>query len=230
MEVLGKRLKWLRNKERYSQKEMADLIGMTASGYQKIENSERDPKLDVVIKLCDIFNVSADFLLGRNNMNKELSKVSRELNVIDAQMDKLQYESSLLLIKIHELREELLEVAKSEGFESPKTVSISTKLDAFINQNAETLANIDELEADKSNIVGKYLFTLLDIPESNPLEDDLLGEYLPITTDIQPNIFGEYNLNVHCRGLGLVGTYKFFNSEEEAIKEKGLLIEKINKK
>lgn len=72
MEILAARLKWLRDKERYTQSDIATEVGMTVSGYQKIEYAQRDPKIDVLLKLADKFNVSTDFLLGRIDETDEV--------------------------------------------------------------------------------------------------------------------------------------------------------------
>ncbi len=44
---------------------MADELGISNRGYRYYETGERTPSFSTLIKICDIFNVSADYMLGR---------------------------------------------------------------------------------------------------------------------------------------------------------------------
>ncbi len=57
-------LKEIRIKNKYSQKQVAEGIGISETLYQKYEYGKTKPAYDVIIKLCNYFNVSADYLLG----------------------------------------------------------------------------------------------------------------------------------------------------------------------
>lgn len=58
-----------------SAKEFADFINLPYSTYVNYENSDREPKYEVLIKMADTLGVSLDDLLGRakqeNRMNNE---------------------------------------------------------------------------------------------------------------------------------------------------------------
>ncbi len=58
------KLKETRIKNKYSQKQVAEGIGISETLYQKYEYGKTKPAYDVIIKLCNYFNVSADYLLG----------------------------------------------------------------------------------------------------------------------------------------------------------------------
>lgn len=60
------RLKQLRLLHGYTQQYMANYIGLSLNAYQKYEQGAREPSLDTFILIADIFNVSADYLLGRD--------------------------------------------------------------------------------------------------------------------------------------------------------------------
>lgn len=62
-----KHLKELRTKHGYTQNEIAKILGISRAAYTNIENGKREPDFDTLNKLCDIFNVSSDYLLGRNS-------------------------------------------------------------------------------------------------------------------------------------------------------------------
>lgn len=63
MVLLGKNIKRLRNKSRYTQTELACLVGVTKSTIAAYENDTRQPSYEALIKLARIFKVSIDSLL-----------------------------------------------------------------------------------------------------------------------------------------------------------------------
>lgn len=68
--MFNKRLRELRVQHKYTQQYMADLLGVTLNAYQKYEQAERTPSFATHIQLADFFNVSTDFLLGRDEYLK----------------------------------------------------------------------------------------------------------------------------------------------------------------
>ena len=61
----GAHLKGIRKAKGITQKQLAQAIG--ASGIQNYELGTRKPAFDVLIALADYFDVSLDFLTGRND-------------------------------------------------------------------------------------------------------------------------------------------------------------------
>lgn len=73
--LLGRRqavnnLKKLRGDK--TQKEIADMIGITTSHYGFIENGDRQPSLKVARKISDVFNKSIEEIFFDNTHNKTL--------------------------------------------------------------------------------------------------------------------------------------------------------------
>ena len=68
----GSKLKTLRKKSGMTQTDLARRLNITKSVVSYYENQERVPSPDVLVRLADIFNVSTDYLLGRNNENKTI--------------------------------------------------------------------------------------------------------------------------------------------------------------
>ncbi len=60
----GDRLKELRLQNSMTQKDLADIIGVTKSVISFYELRERTPSPEVLVKLAAIFHVSSDYLLG----------------------------------------------------------------------------------------------------------------------------------------------------------------------
>lgn len=68
----GKRLKALRTKSGYTQKELAQKLGLTKSVISAYENDLRLPSLDILVALSRIFRVTTDYLLGVQKDVKQL--------------------------------------------------------------------------------------------------------------------------------------------------------------
>lgn len=60
------RLKQLRLQSHFMQKEIADSIGISVRAFQRYEHGDSQPNIETLIKLADFFQVSLDFLVGRN--------------------------------------------------------------------------------------------------------------------------------------------------------------------
>ena len=60
-------LKQLRKQNGFTQKEIAKQLNVTAQCYQGYEYGYRQPSPEMLCKLADIFGVSVDYLLGREN-------------------------------------------------------------------------------------------------------------------------------------------------------------------
>ncbi|WP_157821554.1 helix-turn-helix domain-containing protein [Macrococcoides caseolyticum] len=62
---LGKRIKTNRLKKGYSQKEFADIIGVSNVVLSRYESDVRTPDFEKLKQIADILEVSTDYLLGR---------------------------------------------------------------------------------------------------------------------------------------------------------------------
>ena len=62
---LPEKLKALRSKYGYSQKQVADKVGVSPSVVSAYETGERTPSTEVLFMLSNIYNCSVDYLLGK---------------------------------------------------------------------------------------------------------------------------------------------------------------------
>lgn len=65
MKTFHEKLKELRIERGLTQKQVAESIGLTKNALGNYETGIREPSLDLLRKLCDLFDVSADYLIGR---------------------------------------------------------------------------------------------------------------------------------------------------------------------
>lgn len=73
MMYFGIRLKELRTQKHITQQELADKVDLVKSSISAYEKSLKYPSVEVLIKLCNYFNVSSDYLLGLSD-KKEIKK------------------------------------------------------------------------------------------------------------------------------------------------------------
>ncbi len=62
--VFCERLKTLRIEKKMSQPELAKLVGVSKGMISFWENGINEPTISNLVKLCQIFEVSSDYLLG----------------------------------------------------------------------------------------------------------------------------------------------------------------------
>ena len=64
-------LKELRDKKGLSQKDIAKMINVSQRAYSFYETGNREPKIDTLIKLADIYGMSLDIVSGRYSCGNE---------------------------------------------------------------------------------------------------------------------------------------------------------------
>lgn len=64
MDTFSKRLKELRTDNNLSMRDLAKKIDATDAAISNWENNINEPKISYVIRLCNYFDVSADYILG----------------------------------------------------------------------------------------------------------------------------------------------------------------------
>ena len=62
-----RRIRDLREDRDLTQKQIAQYLGMSQTGYSKYETGENDIPTAVLIKLADFYHTSTDYLLGRTD-------------------------------------------------------------------------------------------------------------------------------------------------------------------
>ena len=63
---LGYRLRLLRKSRAMSQDELGKALGVSKVSISGYENGVRIPSMEVLLKILSVFNVSADYMLGRD--------------------------------------------------------------------------------------------------------------------------------------------------------------------
>ena len=86
MNTIGERIYRLRKQNNMSQGELADSLDVSRQTVSKWENDSSIPELEKIIRLCEVFDVSSDYILRgiteRTQNEKKESTVIKEKTVI----------------------------------------------------------------------------------------------------------------------------------------------------
>lgn len=74
MVAVSNRLRDLREDADLNQTQVANLLGMSQTGYSKYETGENDIPTQVLIKLAQFYKTSVDYILGVSNQRNPYQK------------------------------------------------------------------------------------------------------------------------------------------------------------
>ncbi len=84
MSTFGAKIRSLRENLELSQQEVSEKIGCSSKVLSNYELGKREPDFETLIKLCDFFNVTADYLLDRTDNPKYFKEM-----ILNAQSETL---------------------------------------------------------------------------------------------------------------------------------------------
>lgn len=80
------RIKFLADKQKISLKSLASILGFSENYFYNMKNTKSSPSSEILTKVADYFNVSVDYLLGREEASKsEIQKP--KVQILARQMD-----------------------------------------------------------------------------------------------------------------------------------------------
>lgn len=85
--MISERLKELRVKNKKTQSDLADLLGISRQGYSKYENGKSVPDANMLNTLSDYYEVSADYILCRT-LNPNYG--DQEIHTLECLIDELK--------------------------------------------------------------------------------------------------------------------------------------------
>ncbi len=113
---LGDRLRSAREEKGWKQTYVAKMLGITSQSLSNYERGDRDPDTSLLAKLADLYDVTADYLLGRDLIDVKM-KIDPEKVGSLADVERLADEAM-----------ELLNQALAEGIISEEQAALSLKL------------------------------------------------------------------------------------------------------
>lgn len=70
MEFYYKRIRDLREDNDKTQKNIADYLDISQQQYQLYESGKREIPLHLIIKLCNLYDVTLDYITGRSDIKR----------------------------------------------------------------------------------------------------------------------------------------------------------------
>ena len=96
------KLKEIRTKRSLTQQQVADYIGCSSVVYSRYENGSRQPSIEALLRLADLFGVTVDALLGRpEEHNDSLSDYEIDLLAAARNADERAREDALQMLISH---------------------------------------------------------------------------------------------------------------------------------
>ena len=83
MSTYSNRIRELRKNKSLSQEQLADKLGVTKQAVSQMERGARKPSVTMLEALCDFFNVSTDYLLGKEDVTIRLVD-NKDINRLDS--------------------------------------------------------------------------------------------------------------------------------------------------
>lgn len=91
-------LRRIREERQFSQKDVADYVGVTRQAIAAYETGKREPDYRILKQLADFFHVSVDFLLGRTECPEESSlTVRKNIELIKGTMSFKEFSEDISL-------------------------------------------------------------------------------------------------------------------------------------
>ncbi len=96
------KLKEIRKSKHYTQQEIAEKLNCDVTTYARYENGDRNPPLEILIKLSEIFEVSLDYLVGHQKYNESrLTPKERALLSASKNADERATDDAIMILQKH---------------------------------------------------------------------------------------------------------------------------------
>ena len=95
-------IKEIRLRRNLMQSDVANALGVSSVVYSRYETGARQPSIDILIQLADIFGVTVDYLLGRQDIeDSTLSDYELQLLIASRKADERAKQDALNMLLAH---------------------------------------------------------------------------------------------------------------------------------
>lgn len=95
-------IKVIRLRKGLTQADVAAALGVSSVVYSRYETGKRQPSIDMLIQMADIFGVTVDFLLGRQDIeDSTLSDYELQLLIASRKADERAKQDALNMLLAH---------------------------------------------------------------------------------------------------------------------------------
>lgn len=95
-------IKDIRTRKKLTQADVASALGVSSVVYSRYETGSRQPSIETLVQLADIFGVTVDYLLGRQDVeDSTLSDYELRLLIASRNADERAKEDALNMLITH---------------------------------------------------------------------------------------------------------------------------------
>ena len=118
--IIGQRLKIRRKLMHMTQKELANIVGVTFQQIQKYEAGINKISLQLLLKFCDVLHCSIDYFIGGINCQQSSGSLLSDVSAYSAVSDNIEDELLLAFreIKVFKVKVAILEIVKCLGYKN----------------------------------------------------------------------------------------------------------------
>ena len=190
--VIGGRIEQLRLRNKQTQQEVADAIGVKRETIYQWETGKRHLKAEAIIALTQYFNVSADYLLGLSDVKtmdpeqkSRFDKLSEEI----ADCYGVEKQKNQLIEEMAELTQAIIKLWRFKRGVLHKAITEKELMDNLIEEMADVKLVLDQLTylmgaaAEMQDVmeykVKREMNRILDTPIKLSLNQDLNTMTMP---------------------------------------------------
>lgn len=100
MNEFKERVKTLMERDGISQKELANLSGISEASVSRYLSGDLKPRMDILTNIAKVFNVTTSYLVGEDDNLRESNAYEETLCVVTRNKSKLNDEQKAELIKV----------------------------------------------------------------------------------------------------------------------------------
>jgi len=95
-------IKDIRMRRNLTQADVANALGVSSVVYCRYETGARQPSIDMLVQMAEIFDVTVDYLLGRQDIeDSTLSEYERQLLIASRKADERAKQDALNMLLSH---------------------------------------------------------------------------------------------------------------------------------
>lgn len=174
MSTIKERIKQLRKEKDLTQEELAKLLGLSAkSNIANYENGANAPSDEIKLKMCELFDCSMDYLMGKSEYKNKEDEMNAYLDV---------YHNAFFSKAIFETRELFKDI--------PITIDDLQEISHTVSQVA-----IEKDAEEGSKILEKYIYKYVEKGRTDEEKKKIYSALLVFFNKSMESIYSEINNN-----------------------------------
>lgn len=210
MEKIGETIRKLRVSKNISQPELAEMLGISPSMMGMIEQGRRKPSDEVKLKLCELFDVSMDYLMGRTTMKNPTREIEIQLSKLNLSSE--EYDDLLNKWIVEQKIDSL-------DFDKPNSIIFKAYMDYLSQRPIDNDASIEEIKQN-TNIVDNDFINMLkllnkkDIISSNHSKNIDNNVFPILDTVIEIPVVGKISAGIPLLAVENIVSYAYAPSSQ----------------